>query len=158
MSLMQSMKLIGISDPEFHRLKDGDRNTKYFHHKASQRKARNWIRGLYDKDGVWREDMQEVEDVTVDFYKNLFDSCNPSSDNIRKVLDHVPHCITEDDNAALMAPFSKEEIFSALQQMHPCKAPGPDGMHAIFYLRFWHIIGDDVTHYVSHVLHGILSP
>lgn len=38
--------------------------------------------------------------------------------------------------------------------MHPCKAPGPDGMHVIFYQWFWHIIGDDVYVHVSNILHG----
>jgi hypothetical protein len=25
------------------------------------------------------------------------------------------------------------------------KASGPDGLHAVFYKRFWHIIGEDLT-------------
>ena len=25
------------------------------------------------------------------------------------------------------------------------KAPGPDGLHAVFYKRLWHIIGEDLT-------------
>ena len=25
------------------------------------------------------------------------------------------------------------------------KAPGPDGLHAVFFKRFWHIIGDELT-------------
>lgn len=34
-------------------LKLGDKNTSFFHTKASNRKARNYIMGLTDLDGVW---------------------------------------------------------------------------------------------------------
>lgn len=45
-----------------------------------------------------------------------------------------------------------------LLQMHPCKVLGPDGMHVIFYQHFWHIVGNDLTKFVSDILHGVLSP
>lgn len=34
-------------------LKEGDRNTSFFHTKASNRKQRNWIQGLEDENGIW---------------------------------------------------------------------------------------------------------
>ena len=34
-------------------LKWGDRNTKFFHTSASQRRRKNWIAGLQDPSGVW---------------------------------------------------------------------------------------------------------
>lgn len=34
-------------------IKEGDRNIKYFHHKASQRRKRNEIKGLFDSSGSW---------------------------------------------------------------------------------------------------------
>ena len=29
--------------------------------------------------------------------------------------------------------------------MHPTKAPGMDGFHAIFFQKFWDVIGDDIV-------------
>lgn len=63
----------------------------------------------------------------------LFTSTMPSMDQLNEVLDHVDPCITAEYNEMFLQPFSKEEIYATLLQMHPCKALGPDGMHAIFY-------------------------
>ena len=37
--------------------------------------------------------------------------------------------------------------------MHPTKAPSPDGMNALFYQKFWHIIGHDVSEAILEFLH-----
>ena len=57
----------------------------------------------------------------------------------------IPRKITKEMNAHLTKEFHKEEIFQAIHSMHPTKAPGPDSMPAIFYKKYWDIIGDDVS-------------
>ena len=57
-------------------------------------------------------------------------------------------------NDQLSRKFTSEEVHKALQQMHPTKAPGPDGMSAIFFQKYWAIIGRDVTETVLYVLNG----
>ena len=39
--------------------------------------------------------------------------------------------------------FTAEKIKATLFQMGPTKASGPDGMNALFYQKFWHIVGND---------------
>ncbi|GAA0179654.1 hypothetical protein LIER_29998 [Lithospermum erythrorhizon] len=42
-------------------LKEGDRNTKYFHARAMIRRRKSRILGLEDEQGVWREGEDQVE-------------------------------------------------------------------------------------------------
>jgi hypothetical protein len=39
-------------------------------------------------------------------------------------------------NDKLLSPFSAEEVRKAMSSIGDYKAPGPDGLHAIFYKKF----------------------
>ena len=59
----------------------------------------------------------------------------------------------------LSRPFSNEEVKIELFQMGPTKASGPDGMNALFYKIFWHIVDNEVTDAVLDFLHsGNMEP
>lgn len=56
-------------------LKDGDKNTQYFHHKASQRKKRDYVKGLFDAGGAWCEEEEDTENILTNyFFSNIFTS------------------------------------------------------------------------------------
>lgn len=50
-------------------------------------------------------------------------------------------CICEEENVGLSLIPPKEEIFLAIKSIGAYKAPGPDGYQAVFYHRFWDIMG-----------------
>lgn len=56
-----------------------------------------------------------------------------------------------------MKEFTKEELEEAQKHMHPTKAPGPDGMSAIFFQKYWNIVGNDVSSMVLNVLNSDMS-
>ena len=58
-------------------LKDRDRNTGVFNSKASQRRRKNYIKGLYDNNGQWCTNPSRVEDIVLEFYQALFTSQRP---------------------------------------------------------------------------------
>ena len=60
-------------------------------------------------------------------------------------------------NQMLVKQFTRNEIEAALKQMHPTKSPGPDGMLAIFYQKYWDIVGNDVVGMVLNVLNSNIS-
>ena len=55
-------------------------------------------------------------------------------------------------NEELIRPFTGEEVTKALHQIHPTKALGPDGMSAIFFHKYWSIVGTDITNMVLNVI------
>ena len=56
----------------------GDRNISFFHVKASARHKKNFIEGILDANEVWHEDDEKVEEVVVEYYKDLFTMSQPS--------------------------------------------------------------------------------
>ncbi|KAL0011082.1 hypothetical protein SO802_006190 [Lithocarpus litseifolius] len=88
-------------------LRSGDKNTKFFHAKASNRRQRNTIEGLVDANGSWQTEEEKIADLCKDF------------------------CVAE--------------VKQAIDQMHPSKAPGLDGMPPLFYQHFWGTVGESVT-------------
>ena len=60
-------------------LQSGDRNTRFFHEKASARYKQNLIEGLMDENGRWLEGDEHVEKLMLQFYEMLFTSSDPVS-------------------------------------------------------------------------------
>ena len=67
---------------------------------------------------------------------------------------HTNTRVTNEMNQNLIKEFTREEVVAALQQMHPTKAPSPDGMSTIFFQKYWDIVGNDVTCMVLNVLNS----
>ena len=124
-------------------LREGDRNTKYYHACATQRKKTNTISGIMDSEDVWQTEKGAIGVVVENYFNSLFATTNPAT--IEEVVQHVETVVSPRMNGRLLQPFSSEEVKFALFQMSPSKAPGPDGMTALFFQKFWHVVGFDVT-------------
>lgn len=119
-------------------LKDGDRNTSFFHQKASSRKRRNTVEKIKDHNGNWKEGDVEVGKILRAYFLDLFTSVNPC--DLHQVIESVKPRVTGQMNDFLLQPYTEREIIEALKQMHTVKSPGPDGMPPLFFIKFWHII------------------
>ena len=75
-----------------------------------------------------------------------------------KVLRHIEVAVTDAMNAKLCAPFTDEEIEAALFRMGPTKAPGPDGLPAMFYQKHWALLKEDVCAAIREFLAGQAAP
>ena len=62
-------------------------------------------------------------------------------------------------NSKLLQEFQASEIEQALKQMHPMKAPGPDGMPPLFYQHFWPTVNSIIIMtFLDFLNHGAAPP
>lgn len=62
--------------------------------------------------------------------------------------------VTNAMNRKLVGPVSMGEVRSALFQIDPSSAPGPDGMTAAFFQTYWDVVGFDITSAISSFMHS----
>ena len=105
-------------------LQAGDKNTKFFHQRASQRRRRNQIIGVFNDEDSWCTDDNEIANVAKNYFHNLFTTAHPDHTIMENVLDLVDRRITDDMNGILLRPYTAGEIKKALFQMHPSKSLG----------------------------------
>jgi hypothetical protein len=74
--------------------------------------------------------------------------------NVQRVLECVTPRVTPAMNEFLASDFTKVEVKKALDDMGDLKAPGANGMPAIFYKKFWGTVGDNVVSEVLQLLRG----
>ncbi|XP_062005779.1 uncharacterized protein LOC133722953 [Rosa rugosa] len=130
----------------------GDRNTKFFHRKASNRWAKNRLIGLFDHEGVWQDSVEGMEGVVLHYFSKMFSAGIVDYNHMHASVDLIQPRVTASMNADLCAPYSAVEIRAALFQMYPTKAPGPDGMPPLFFQKYWDVVGSDVVSAVQSFL------
>ena len=114
--------------------------------------ARNNNGCIQDEAGNEFMDEEQIMEVFASFYEELFKSgCIGDS---TAVTEKVQVSLTEAQIRLLAAPYTGEEVREALFRMHPTKAPGPDGMSAVFFQKFWHVVGKDVIDETLEILNN----
>ncbi|GMI75496.1 hypothetical protein like AT4G29090 [Hibiscus trionum] len=133
-------------------LHHGNQNTSFFHNQATYRKRKNIIKGLLDINGEWVTEDRDLLDVATAYFKNLFQTSSPSA--ATTILEKVTPKMTTEMNQVLMKPFTADEVWMAVKCMAPMKASGMDGFPALFYQKFWGIIGPDISNFCLAILNG----
>ena len=80
---------------------------------------------MLDSNGVLVTQQEQLANTFIGFYQELFTSSNPVM--LEDALNSVPNLLTAEMNALLSQDILEWEVGTALKQMVPLKALGPDG-------------------------------
>eukprot|EP00253_Pinus_taeda_P004744 PITA_04744 len=104
-------------------LKEGDRNTRFFHSSTLEHRSHNRISTIKDS----RDRSQFISDFT----------------------KHIPKLVTREDNYNLNRPVNEEEVSEVIKEMQNRKAPGLDGFNVDFFKACWSIVKQDILNVVE---------
>lgn len=124
-------------------LKEGDRNTRYFHNCVKGRKVRNRVLMLMDNNGVEHFSEGAKGHIDVEYFRDLFMSTNPC--DLEALFEGFAGRVTPEMNQELTKPASEEEIKKDAFGVKGSSALGEDRLTGCFYQSYWHIVGPALT-------------
>jgi len=102
-------------------LVDGDRSSRYFHQIAQGRKRNCAIIRIKDPSGIWLDEPHVIQQRFLHDYMQRFTS---DRESLAPMNDHLTFpIVTAEENAELVKPVTDTEIYDAVFQMDPHKAP-----------------------------------
>uniref|UniRef100_A0A803QD89 Reverse transcriptase domain-containing protein n=1 Tax=Cannabis sativa TaxID=3483 RepID=A0A803QD89_CANSA len=104
-------------------LKAGDKNTKYFHNRASARKRTNFIKSLTLEDNSQVTSINDITTSFVQFYTDLFTSQGTHTEAMTFATQGLSNRLTPTQSTFLSSPFTFDEVKTALFQLAGDKAP-----------------------------------
>ncbi|GLJ40786.1 hypothetical protein SUGI_0843510 [Cryptomeria japonica] len=115
-------------------IKEGDVNTKFFHASVKSNRNRNIIVSITDQEGK-RHSFPEGIEVAVIFFKELSDVNGYKPPQPHMMTDIIFKEISDEDNKLLCCPFTIEEVKKVVFDLHPNKAPSPNGFTVDFFQK-----------------------
>eukprot|EP00253_Pinus_taeda_P028735 PITA_28735 len=131
-------------------LREGERNTKFFHNTTVQRRMHNNIPFLQNQQGARVEEHKEIEQTLLNHFQQVHrESAGDRQREIEKITSNIPKLVTEEQNELLMRPVQPQEVDEAMAQLKEGKAPGPDGFTTTFFHAFWDMTKKEVWEIVE---------
>eukprot|EP00253_Pinus_taeda_P017214 PITA_17214 len=129
-------------------LESGDKNTSFFHKQATARQVRNTITAITDNAGTHHVEQADIKEAAAEHFKDLLTEVQ-EEESYDDLLHHLHPKVTDDLNKILTAEIKEEEIVEAIWNLHPNKAPGPDGFPISFYRDYWELIKKYLIKYIK---------
>lgn len=132
--LLDSEETLWHRRSKIHWYKEGDRNTKFFHTRASKRRMKNTILGLWNDDDSWCNDRDSIATTTLDYFTKIYTSSSPN--RTEDITNAIPSQVLDNMNAKFTKTFTSRNP----------KSPSSNPPHQIPWPRRY------VRHFLSQIL------
>lgn len=139
-------------------LKEGDKNTIFFHAITNYKRRRGKVHIIQAADGKWVFEQHEISEADIQFFQKQFSS-EATAIDFDLVDRYIPCLITESMNIDLTkCPVEEEVIYQTIRDMDPKSAAGSDGFGGKFYVLCLPIIKVDLIQAVIALFCGRTLP
>lgn len=94
--------------------------------------------------------------ITVEYFRDLFMSSNPH--DLESIFVGFQERVSPEMNLSLTKPITDDEVRLAAFSVKGSSAPGEDGLTGLFYQKFWHIVGPELTAEVHKFFYTAVLP
>lgn len=129
----------------------GDRNTSFYHVSTLVRRKRNQILAIKDSMGDWIHEESAIKEIVRNGFNGIYTTSFGSVSRAAPFTTQWQARLSDEEKESVSGIASDEEIKAALWSLKAFKAPGPDGLHAGFFHRFWLVVGSSVIDVVKKV-------
>ena len=126
-------------------MEEGEVSSDYFFLLIKKQSADRLVVGLRCPDGTVVNSAPDLVECFSRFYSDLFSAELVDLGAQEVLLSNVSARLSSSESDACEGLLSVEECFTALQGMARRKAPGSDGFPMEFYLKFWSLLGPDLS-------------
>lgn len=129
-------------------LKEGDRNTAFYHGYAKSRGTINRIDHKILSDGFWVDDQSQIQTLAVNHFSSVANSAYPDPSNLLFRIDSSK--VTADQNTLISIIPNANEIRTAVFALEKDNSLGPDGHSGYFFTTTWQSTSPSVVKAVQH--------
>ena len=132
---------------------EGELSTAYFLCQEQVRGQQSLISGIRRRDGSIATTTKDMLRVWRDYYFRLFSSTPLKEEEQEVFLSSLERKLSEAESELCEGDLTEGECERALHKMPSNKSPGVDGLPVEFYVRFWGLLGPDLTNVFNSCFH-----
>ena len=106
---------------------------------------------IKDHVGEWIYEESAIKEFFRSGFNSIYTSSFTSSSRAAADVSQWQARLSDVEKESIDGTAMEEEIKSALWSLKTFKAPGPDGLHAGFFHRFWLVVGKSVIDVIKKI-------